>query len=182
MVYVTSAAANVFLSTAWSQGKHVDPMKLQKLVYFTHGWYLAYRQGASLFREHAEAWAYGPVFPRLYHAVKGWGAGPILQYVTFIAEDPVRQPLDHLALTNIQQDTFEMRLLLRVWDLYGGLSGLQLSELTHDPNGPWWQTRRRSTDYGTVIPNPLIRTYFQEKLNTDARRRQAPATTTATGS
>ncbi len=45
-------------------------IKLQKLVYYTQAWSLVWDE-QPLFRDKIEAWASGPVIPRLYQAHKG---------------------------------------------------------------------------------------------------------------
>lgn len=60
--YKAKAAANYCLDLAEEEGKRLDPMQIQKLVYFAHGWYLALT-GEPLVEEHPEAWAYGRSFP-----------------------------------------------------------------------------------------------------------------------
>ena len=73
MPYLAVAVGNLFLKIAESAGESLDPMKIQKLVYFGHGWHLEYGLGA-LSAEHVEAWRWEPVFPGLYHRIKIWGS------------------------------------------------------------------------------------------------------------
>src|SRR5258708_4237314 len=76
----TLAAANFFLAKGLEDGVSIDPLKLQKLVYFAHGWHLAVT-GKPLIDEYVEAWPYGPVIPSLYHRFKSYGADPITDLV-----------------------------------------------------------------------------------------------------
>ena len=87
MPYLVVAVANSFLDIAKSAGKLVDPMKVQKLVYFAHGWHLGFEQGA-LSAEYAQAWRWGPVFPKLYDAVKIWGSETIMDSVSAMEINP----------------------------------------------------------------------------------------------
>ena len=80
MPYPSAAIANRFLEIAKRSRALVDPMKLQKLVYFAHGWHLGFDKG-PLCSEFAEAWRWGPVFPNLYHEVKRWGSAPVMSPV-----------------------------------------------------------------------------------------------------
>src|SRR5208282_4587731 len=66
--YPSMAVANWFIENL----SRVDPLKLQKLVYFAHGWHLALRD-QPLIDELVEAWDYGPVVPSLYHQFKRYG-------------------------------------------------------------------------------------------------------------
>lgn len=97
--------------------------KLQKLVYYSQAWHLAW-EGRALFRERIEAWANGPVAPDLYDKHRGkfevsswrrWGNPWSLR-----ARD--KQTID-IILSH-----------------YGGLSGRQLSHLTHN-EAPWLEAR-----------------------------------------
>jgi uncharacterized phage-associated protein len=76
MPYDSKAVANYFLDCAQRSSKKLDPMQIQKLVYFAHGWRLA-AIGAALIDEMVEAWRYGPVIPSLYHEFKSFGKNPI---------------------------------------------------------------------------------------------------------
>lgn len=45
-------------------------MKLQRLLYFSHAWHLAW-DGRPLFPDRIEAWANGPIIPALYELHRG---------------------------------------------------------------------------------------------------------------
>ncbi|MDQ6665177.1 MAG: DUF4065 domain-containing protein, partial [Acidobacteriota bacterium] len=76
MAYDALAVANYFLDCARKDGRELDPMGIQKLVFFAHGWHLAL-VGSPLIEQRVEAWEYGPVIPDIYHAFKEFGAGAI---------------------------------------------------------------------------------------------------------
>lgn len=171
--YPVKAVANYFLELAEADGKRLDPMQIQKLVYFAHGWYLALT-GEPLVEEHPEAWAYGPVFPSLYHEFKRYGAGFIQGRATewHLEIDPADGRLMDfrpIAIT-LDDDADEARrefakeVLRRVWGVYGSWTAVQLSQLTHFPGGPWDVTRKANPGRkGTDIADPLIRDYFSKK-------------------
>jgi len=62
----SAAVANYFLDLGLRESIPITPLKLQKLVYFAHGWYLGFT-GEPLLNEGIQAWEYGPVIPSLYH-------------------------------------------------------------------------------------------------------------------
>src|SRR3569833_3739547 len=76
MAYDAKAVANYILDIADERGVAVSPMKLLKLVYFSHGWHLAVT-GKPLLNEQVEAWKFGPVVSELYHEFKAFGNSPI---------------------------------------------------------------------------------------------------------
>src|SRR5688500_1228191 len=100
----------------------VDTFKLQKLVYYSQAWSLVW-DGRPIFNDRIEAWANGPVIPRLYqqhrqmYSVNAWPSG------------------DPGALTPDERATVEAVLLS-----YGKLSGRQLIHLTHE-EAPWANAR-----------------------------------------
>ena len=166
MPHLATAIANSFLDIAKSAGEPIDPMKIQKLVYFGHGWHLGYGQGA-LSAEYAQAWRWGPVFPELYHAVKIWGSGPIMKPVRAFHIDSGKLRWNTPRIPS--NETFAIRLAERVWEVYGHMSGLALSQLTHEQDGPWRVVRdMHPGERDLVIPNPLIRDYFARKLQANA--------------
>jgi uncharacterized phage-associated protein len=52
-------------------------MKLQKLLYFTQGFYMKNNSKQKLFTEHFEAWVNGPVIPIVYGEYKYYGTSTI---------------------------------------------------------------------------------------------------------
>ena len=57
--YKAITIAYYFLEQGERENIPISPMKLQKLIYFAHGWCLAIRREA-LIMESVEAWKYGP--------------------------------------------------------------------------------------------------------------------------
>lgn len=98
-------------------------MKLQKLVYYSQAWHLVW-DSELLFEDSIEAWAYGPIVPRLYEAHRGAfkvseldGGNPDL-------------------LSESEKETID-----RVCEYYGKYNAQQLSDLTHSEE-PWNKARR----------------------------------------
>lgn len=106
----------------------IDTFKLEKLVYYCQAWHLVW-EGEPLFRARIEAWANGPVVPKLYqqhrreYRVQRWPSG-----------DASR--LDRREITTIES----------VVNFYNKYSGWELAELTHkeDP----WINARATADLG----------------------------------
>ncbi len=154
--YPSSAVANFFLA----KSEEITQMKLHKLLYYAQGWYLAV-VGKPLLNETITAWKYGPVVPSLYYDLKKFGARPI---------DRLTQRIDRQTRARyspqIDPDDYLVRgLLERIWNVYGGLSGKQLSQMTHVPDSPWWRVREAHPDLsGVDIPNEEIRRHFRQRL------------------
>ena len=99
-------------------------MKLQKIVYYSQAWSLVWDE-QPLFRDRIEAWAYGPVVPRLFRAHRGrFKVGSI--------------PGDASRLDEDQRETVEA-----VISFYGDKSSQWLSDLTH-LEAPWSEARERA--------------------------------------
>ncbi|MXY86250.1 MAG: DUF4065 domain-containing protein [Chloroflexi bacterium] len=164
MSYPAAAIANSFLDLARAHGKRLTPMQIQKLVYFAHGWHLAYEE-SPLSEEQAQAWRWGPVFPTLYHAVKLWGREPIERDV--IAFRLIREDGHHRVEKSVPRviDGVHTAFLETIWDAYGEMSGPALSSLSHDIDGPWYRVWHESGGaHGVIIPDELIQEYFGERL------------------
>jgi len=164
MPYLAIAVANNFIELANRDGdKTVTPMKLQKLVYFAHGWHLAFTE-EPLIKEHVEAWKFGPVIPSVYHEFKDYGDDTIPKLATIFDLDS--GTLD-LVTPRIAEDSQAIPLLNRMWETYGKYSGVQLSNATHLPGTPWyvvWEERGGKNRLGTDIPDELIKEYFKGKM------------------
>lgn len=168
------AVANEFLDLAWDQGKALTPMKLLKLVYFAQGWCLGIAD-RPLFDEDVQAWQYGPVVYSLYREFKEFGAEPIPRKARQMIWNS-RGGLDMIE-PDIEMEAqpeykaFAKAFLAKIWGIYGGYSGIQLSNLTHEPGSPWDQVARRfnyQIPNGLQIPKDLMADYFRRQATREA--------------
>lgn len=149
MAYYAAQIANYFIERGQKDGVTVDPLKVQKLVYLAHGWYLHFHH-ALLVSDQIEAWKYGPVVPGLYFAFRRNGAKTIAER----AKVPDCAPY-------LNEKTISF--LNQIWHCYGRWSGIDLSMLTHETNCAWDLARRTNdTPWNdAVIPNELIEDEFR---------------------
>jgi uncharacterized phage-associated protein len=178
--YDPRAIANFFINVANSAGTPATPLKIIKLVYIAHGWHLGLT-GAPLINEPPQAWRYGPVIPSLYRSLKSYGNEPVRNPLTeFTSTDPLDWVLEErdVALPN---DPRTVAFLQSVWDAYGRLSAMQLSELTHQPGTPWeriWNDRGGRYSRGVEIPEEWITEHYRrlgEARGTRGARQPAAA-------
>lgn len=171
MPYSARAIANYFIDLAEASGKTLTPMKVQKLVYYAHGWHLAIT-GRPLINEQIEAWKFGPVIRSLYGDLAQYGDSPIRSKIK--AFDVVRKSGGGLAVTEHtpeveeggKEGSFTRDLLRKVWDVFGAYTASRLSTLTHAPGTPWDQVFRQyngDLPKGTDIPPETIRAHFVEQ-------------------
>ncbi len=142
------SVANAFLDLARRDEKSLTNMQLQKLVYIAHGYSLA-RLRQPLFHNNIHAFEWGPVIPNLYKTLRHYGAGEVKDYISTDAPP-------------VAEDSQEMEIIREVWQDYGELSGLELSDLTHRKGTPWSETWRNNP-FG-VISDELIAEYYRQDL------------------
>lgn len=153
--YKPAWVANNFIVQARDEGVgDVDPLKIQKLVYNFHGWYLA-TTGHPAVGDRFEAWPKGPVLSSLYHQFKHYRWNPIKELAVDV--DPLTG--ESRALYVPPSDETFQAIFNRVWHRYRHLSGSQLSVLTHAPDTPWSKARERGQQY---IDDVDIRAHFIE--------------------
>lgn len=154
--YSVKAIANAILEKSFRERQPITPLKLQKLLYYAHGYYSG-AYGSPLIDEAFEAWQYGPVAPSIYHEFKEFGNEPITRLARELdwdLEGEVPVPAVHEPRVD--------KVVDYVWKTYAGLSGLALSEMTHRENSPWDKTMKsnkfkiRNMD----IPQEAIIEYF----------------------
>lgn len=153
MSYEAEAIANAFIKLAKDEGKPLSPMKLQKLLYFAQGHSLSLRN-EELITDNCQAWAYGPVFPSVYHELKKYGSGEI----TALIEDHSDEP-EQVGRFDPPTDSETCKFLSVVWDNYKSKPAIALSEMSHVPNGPWAQVFNKMPR-NSVIPKRMIEDYF----------------------
>ena len=150
------SAANYFIKKSLETGKEITPMKLVKLVYLAHGWNLGINGNEPL-NEGIEAWKYGPVVPTIYHRFKSYGSHSINQ----ADYDPETKSIPIVSSPDL------VPLLDKIWDVYGDMTGLQLSTLTHQPNTPWdiiWNQQEGKKKMNALIPNAVIEDHYKKKI------------------
>jgi uncharacterized phage-associated protein len=159
VAYDALAIANYFLDLAKDHRKTLSPMKIQKLVYYAHGWNLAIAN-APLINEAVEAWEYGPVIPSIYHAFKKFGSGPIREKGSTV-EIVEPESLTFRFVSPTVGDEETKGLLGTIWESYGDLTAIQLSNLTHELGSPWHTVYSQNVGRkGVDIPDSLIKDYF----------------------
>lgn len=154
--YSASAVANYFIGKAKETALEITNLKLQKLVYFAQGYFLALKD-LRLFNDPILVWQYGPVVKSLYHEFKCFGEGQITQYAQeFDATD-----LEFQDVFIPSEDAETLLVLEKVWGKYGALDGIELMKITHKEGAPWDQTRKKGR---SIIDSDLIRGFFITQL------------------
>ena len=159
-----AAVANTFLDIQAadnSQFPKIDPMKLQKLLYYSQAWWLA-GMDSDLFSDDIEAWPWGPVVRVIYVQFIDFGREPIIgkRAVGLVGSGgdyKIREP------DKVPEDI--RRYLDNVWSTHKEFTGIQLSNATHAQGEPWAIVKQR---YGSLedkpkIPSELIRDVFRAK-------------------
>lgn len=166
--YLADAVANEFLSLPEAKDQ-VSPMKIQKLVYFAHGWHLAFYD-TPLVSESVQAWKYGPVFPTLYAEFREFGRHSITRLAREVEIE--RRPEGGFLIRQSEPridptDRSAKSLVRKVWDQIGNYTGVQLSSLTHRSGTPWHTIASQfgsESPSAVAIPNDLIKDYFRRAL------------------
>lgn len=127
-----NAVNNIYDVAKWFL--HTEPMthkKLQKLLYFSYGIYLAqnneneYKLEKALFKNNFQAWVHGPVDPMIYSLYKNNG-------------------INYLYIENIETfdfDTEVMNALNKTMEIYGDYSADELENISHN-QAPWRKARK----------------------------------------
>lgn len=127
----------VFLS--YKDMKSLTVLKLQKILYLAQGFSYVW-DDKPLFREHFNAWQYGPVNVEVYEYFKKYRREEIPEHesLPYISDSCYKETLDS------------------VWRIYCNNSAFELVNLTQQQT-PWIKAFQKST----VISNEDIKDYFQ---------------------
>lgn len=140
-------AKKVISTTNTEQGDSITNLKLQKLLYYLQGFWLAVYD-RPLFDEEIEAWMYGPVVPRVYEAYRQYGKQAI----------PVDDDNDVLQLnTEDEEDLFD-----EVYNTFNRYSASALVMMTHEER-PWLSCK--TIGAGSVISREVMKEFFKTKVN-----------------
>jgi len=141
--------AKQFLKFADEEGRGLEPMKLLKLTYIAHGWYLGF-YNKPLIKNSVQAWKYGPVIPELYHVTKRFGSRNVdLETVELYSDNKLNES--------------DQNFIKTIWNTYKNFSGLDLSSMTHMKNTPWEESFEPNLQYKT-ISNDVIREHYKKLI------------------
>ena len=104
---------NKFVET--EDAELISPMKLQKLLYYAQGAFLAI-DDTALFEDEIEVWEHGPVVPSIYQKYKKYGNGGIRKNESKNTAD-------------FDEHTYAM--LYGIYEKYNVYSASQLRNMTH---------------------------------------------------
>jgi uncharacterized phage-associated protein len=151
MPYSASVIAFSFVQKGIIEGKPVTQMKLQKMVFFAHGYHLA-KYGTPLINEEFEAWKYGPVVQSIYRSYKLYGSDEIktTDLITDFAPDFETIELAPSAIDAINY----------TWKVTKNLSASQLSTWSHKDGSPWSRVYNPD-EWSIQIGNNIIEDYFK---------------------
>lgn len=138
-----------------SKSGGMSPLKLQKLCFYTFGWY-AHLTGQRLFPEPIYAMQLGPVVGPLLSAHRG------LQWFT---EGELQEARQNAA---IPSDPYMSDVIDAVWATYGAFSHGELIELTHEEK-IWeeaWGSRQQGSARADIEQAELVR-FFLSKTGAD---------------
>lgn len=176
MPYPASAVANYFLDRAKEEGIGITPMKLQKLLYFAHGWHLGFDKG-PLLSERIEAWQYGPVVRSVYSEFARYGNTPIDGRAVDSSIRPASwwlgKPEVVLSPAKLEcSDQATMQILDGVWNAYKKFTPIQLSTMTHESGTPWANVTKDGTDsQKRDIPDEQIAEHFKARVQKNVAAR-----------
>jgi uncharacterized phage-associated protein len=126
-------------------GDTISNLKLQKLLYYAQGYYLALFD-QPLFPDRMEAWQHGPVVPSVYHEYKIYGA------------QALPRPVDW-DLAEVFRDTTR-DFLDEIYRLFGQFSAWKLRKMTHD-EAPWVDAIGRADSTITI---EALKAYFETQV------------------
>ncbi len=155
--YDARMVANHLLDLADQKKRPLTQAALLKILYFCHGWYLAWNDG-PLCENDFEAWELGPVVKVVRDAFKSFGRQPIDSR----AKRFNLKTGGHEAIPN-QISPLDRALIEKVFEFYSQFSAPKLINMTHEPGSPWdklWNSKEPVARLGLRIKNEEIRAHF----------------------
>jgi uncharacterized phage-associated protein len=142
---VLQIAHKIIAYTDASQGEIISNLKLQKILYYMQGFFIAVYD-KKLFEEDFEAWQYGPVVRDMFDHFKDFGSGAIT-----LNED--------VQIIELTED--ENELFIEVMTEFGQFSAIKLMQMTH-AELPWKKIFHENPQ--GEISYDLLREYFKTQI------------------
>ena len=157
-MYEARKICNFLLTRYRAETYDLTNLRLNKLLYFIHGWGLTSRPD-GLVRNHFEAWRLGPVIKPVFETFKVFGEKQILglaEHLDYASGQKRPVSFDEITPADIA-------IITSVFESYAHYTTGELVALSHEEGGPWhvvytaWANDNRLSPR---IPNELIRDYF----------------------
>lgn len=153
-----------FVGKGIQTDRPITQIKLQKLLYFAQGVYLAMHGGEELFSNKIYAWMYGPVAREVYHYFKIFGNNPIVPSgLDTLTEEGAELFIHRRDMLK----TYTVEFLESVWAVFGKYSAFELVGLTHMPGSPWFQIFQQyegDIPKDVEIPKGMMEEYFRMNI------------------
>lgn len=144
-----NAICNYFIEKSFNEGIGISPLKLIKLVYISHGWYLALTD-KPLISECIIAWAYGPMISSIYNNFKYSGNA----IITSLIYNKLNNGNIYYYQLN---DSSIIPFLNKIWLEYKKFDDITISSLCNRDGTPFSLTRKNN-----IIPNDFIKYYYKK--------------------
>ena len=138
--------ANYLVAFSLRHGDPISNLKLQKLLYYAEGWYLAFFS-KSLFSADIQAWPRGPVVYPVWKHFSGYRWKPISRPIQIPSVSPRVE-------THIKE----------LMSAYGDFSAYNLERMTHQET-PWIEARQGLQDderSNRIISREAMKVFFSE--------------------
>lgn len=142
---VIDISNKIIANTEAEQGELISNLKLQKLLYYLNGFFMA-AFNKKLFENPIEAWQYGPVVREAYFNYKEFGSGAI-------------STPENVKIIILPKE--DEALFSEVMEEYGQFSAIKLMNMTHEEL-PWQKTFNENPQ--GEIPDDLILEYFKTQI------------------
>lgn len=133
----------------------LNTLKLQKLVYYTQAWFLAFYD-EPLIKNSFMAWVHGPVCREIYDRFK--------DSKSLYSEITLADILPTFTYESVAPYVSHINSILEV---YSGFSGSQLEEMSHNET-PWIVARKGYSQFQRCeveIDNEIMKSYFKSRIN-----------------
>ena len=122
-----------------NMGVNINPLKLQKLLYYVQSWHIAKFEKETLYDALPEAWVNGPVYRQIYD----------LHKASFFRNANFKTDLDEVTLSDALQqkqaelglEANQLELVNKVLEVYSKMSDERLVLMTHSEL-PWNEARQ----------------------------------------
>ena len=142
MITANQVAEYILSVSCPSEGDIISHLKLQKLLYYSQGFYLAMHD-TPLFAQAIHHWDHGPVVPDAYQHYKQYGQSAL----------PIPVGFDDSVISQMEKEVIDEVLIV-----YGQFSALKLNQMTHGES-PWAETGDNDE-----ISHDQLKTYFRSQL------------------